>query len=147
MSKTLHNSPSFLGCTLGNIHNLRQIKLCLEFQILLNPHHFFCDNRIKNRIFCSIHIVDPFSAHRFVRVKFWILNICFDFSHCACLQKTTINIWYSKFDMSQWAAESQVNDSSSVRLKSHWWKTTCTESERGILSLIHVLKHVSFKLN
>ena len=40
----------------------------------------------------------------FRRVEFWILNISFDFFHCACLQKTTTNKYlifknqHSKFD-------------------------------------------------
>ena len=32
---------------------------------------------------------------------FWILNLSFHFFHCACLEKTTTNIWYPKFDRSK----------------------------------------------
>ena len=38
-------------------------------------------------------------AHQFVHVEFRKSNICFDFFHCACLEKTTTNIRLSKFNM------------------------------------------------
>ena len=39
------------------------------------------------------------ATHQHRHVEFSIFNICFDFFHCACLQETTSNIRYSKFDM------------------------------------------------
>ena len=49
------------------------------------------------------HSIMSLAGHQFGRDElFWILNICFDFFHCACLQKTTTNIRYSKSMSCRW---------------------------------------------
>ena len=103
-SSWLHNSKHIVIWWNTDLFSSKEIKNVRYVVIVYNYCLFICMHSQKNTIPNISNILLKLAlmslvAHRFGHVEFWIFFIFF--FKCACLKKTTTNVWNSKFNTSK----------------------------------------------